>query len=50
MEKKSVSSTFQKSVRAGPINEKFFAKQGGNPRVMTFDKEETKFFEGAECD
>ena len=44
-------SSVQKSIRSGPMNERFFAKPTANEAgVMNFDKEEVKYREGAECD
>ena len=44
-------SSVQKSIRSGPMNERFFARPAAEEAgVMTFDKEEVKYCEGAECD
>lgn len=47
MEKKK---DYLKSLRAGPANPNFFKVQPQNSGVLTFEKEETKYFEGAESD
>lgn len=47
MEKKK---DYLKSLRAGPANPNFFKVQPQNSGVLTFAKEETKYFEGAESD
>lgn len=45
------TSSVQKSIRSGPMNERFFTKPDAEDSgVMTFDKEEIKYCEGADCD